>query len=289
MQSVAGTGCFSETARCFGVSQPTISNAISDLEEELHGKLFRRTRRCVELTSFGLSVIGHIDTIVRLVEEIEHQAERQAQPDGRVVRVAFSPMVDSPRLLGLLESFRSASGNPELVYRELSNSELEHGIANDKLDLICGIRIHDQPTYGRCPVYRERLRYLPQGGSEQDVPSEAITLDEISRRVLILPADVCGLASAIRDLFRQRRLQWDEYPGCPLSYSAIQDWTRQGIGGAILPESKIAGDAHLYPEIVTAEGDSLSITIEAAWLRVNHDPLLKRLTRFLRESTVETT
>lgn len=289
MKSVAGTGCFSTSARIFGVSQPTISNSISDLEEELHGKVFRRSTRCVELTPFGLSIIGYVDSIFQQIEEIEQQAERHARPDQRLVRVAFSPIVDGPRLFSLFESFRAGCRGLDFVYRECGANELETCLGQDRLDVICGIRIHDLPAQGRCPVYRELLRFLPRGGLGHAPPADSVNLAEISKEVLILPVDACGLASAVHELFRQQGLCFDEYPGHPLSYAVLQEWTREGLGAAILPESRIVGDARVYPVVAGADGRPESITVEAVWLRANHDPLVRQLTRFLRDNAVAAT
>jgi DNA-binding transcriptional LysR family regulator len=286
MKSVASTGCFSTSARLFGVSQPTISNAISDLEEELRVRVFRRTTRCVELTPFGASIIGYVECIVGLVEEIEQEAERHSHPDRELLRVAFSPIIDSSRLFGLFESFRSARRAVEFVYKECADAELESRLGKDKLDVICGIRIHDAPALGRCMLYDEVLRFLPKGGFANAPSSDAVSFAEISSDTLILPVDTCGLAPAIRELFRQRGIELDEYPGHPLSYSVLQEWSRAGIGAAILPESKIVGDSMTCPVVMAGDGRAETITVEAVWMRGNHDPLVKEFTRFLKENAL---
>lgn len=284
VKSVANTGCFSSSARLFGVSQPTISNAIADLEEELHVRIFRRTTRRVELTPFGEGIVAQVDSIVGLIEDIEQQSERYARPGRKLVRVAFSPIVDGPRLFRLFEAFRLERGGLDFVYKESAGSELEALLGQDKVDLICGIRIRDARTFGRCPVYRESLRYLPRGGLPQGPSSEQVWLADVARQTLILPADGCDLASATRELFRRQGLNFDEYPGHPLSYAVLHEWTCQGLGAAILPESRIVGDAGAYPLIVSAQGWPERITVEAVWVRASRDPVVRELARFMKDA-----
>jgi DNA-binding transcriptional LysR family regulator len=284
VKSVANTGCFSASARLFGVSQPTISNAIADLEEELHVRIFRRTTRCVELTPFGAGIVSHVDSIVGLIEDIEQQSERYCRPERRLLKVAFSPIVDGPRLFCLFEAFRVERRGLDFVYKESAGSELETHLGQEKVDLICGIRIRNTRSQGRCPVYRESLRYLPRGGVPQGPSSDQVWLADVARQTLILPADGCDLAPATRELFRRQGLDFDEYPGHPLSYAVLQEWTHQGLGAAILPESRIVGDAKAYPLIVSAQGWPERITVEAVWVRANRDPVVRELARFLKDA-----
>lgn len=52
-QAVAELQSFSRAAEHCHVTQPSLSNGIAQLENELGGKLFERTTRSVHLTPFG--------------------------------------------------------------------------------------------------------------------------------------------------------------------------------------------------------------------------------------------
>jgi LysR family transcriptional regulator, hydrogen peroxide-inducible genes activator len=285
VKAVAAAGSFSMAARDCGVSQPTISNAISDLEEELGTKLFRRTTRCVELTPFGASIMTYIDTILVLVEDIEQEAEACLRPERKVLRVAFSPIIDGPRLMHAFEAFQRSQPGLAFIYKECGVDELESRLGQEKIDVICGIRIQDRPTLGRCLLYWDTLRFLPQGGLDRYEGASTINLRDISREALILTVDLCGLAPAIRDLFRRRRLQLKEYGGHPMSYHVVQEWADQGIGAAILPESRVAGDATAYPLVVSG-GRPVTLAIEAVWMRGSSAPEhVKFFVNYLKESS----
>ncbi|MEM9278953.1 MAG: LysR family transcriptional regulator [Pseudomonadota bacterium] len=62
--AVADTGSFTRAADRCCVTQPALSNAISQFEEELGGKLFNRTTRSVTPTEFGKLIIPDMRNIM---------------------------------------------------------------------------------------------------------------------------------------------------------------------------------------------------------------------------------
>jgi LysR family hydrogen peroxide-inducible transcriptional activator len=65
------TKSFTLAARRCGISQPSLTNAIRALEDELGGALFQRKPR-IELTVLGLAVRPHFRSIIRAVEKTPH-------------------------------------------------------------------------------------------------------------------------------------------------------------------------------------------------------------------------
>ncbi len=155
---VAEMGSFSAAARDCGVSQPTISNAISDFEAELGAKLFKRTTRRVELTSFGRNLLHSIEGVLNSVHDLEQQAKTLLQPQHKLLRVAFSPIIDSLRLMALFAPFKQASHDLEIIYKKCSVADLEARLDSEQVDVICGIRLGDASKRGRCVLYRDVLR-----------------------------------------------------------------------------------------------------------------------------------
>jgi DNA-binding transcriptional LysR family regulator len=61
---------FTRAAKLCGVSQPSLSNAIQSLEDELGGPLFDRKPR-VRLSALGQAVRPHLEAIWREVMQME--------------------------------------------------------------------------------------------------------------------------------------------------------------------------------------------------------------------------
>ena len=183
---VAETGSFSAAARNCSVSQPTVSNAVSDLEAELGAKLFKRTTRRVELSAFGRYMLDSIEAVLNSVNDLERQAATFLNPHRTLLRAAFSPIIDSKRLMTLFEPFKQSHHDLEIIYKECSVEDLEARLENEKADVICGIRLRDTAGRGRCVLYQDILRYLPRGGLESYRGAATITTQEIARETLIL-------------------------------------------------------------------------------------------------------
>ena len=281
---VAETGSFSAAARNCGVSQPSVSNAVSDLEVELGAKLFKRTTRRVELTAFGRHVLSAVEAVLNSASDLERHAEAFLNPQRALLRAAFSPIIDSKRLMALFEPFKQGRRDLEIIYKECSVEDLEDRLEGEKADVICGIRLRDTAGRGRCVLYQDILRYLPRGGLETYRGASSVTTAEIARETLILTVGTCGLAPATRELFRRNKLKLREYSGQALSYHVLQEWSQLGIGAAILPESRIAGNAQAYP-VVVSNRRPVTIVYEAVWdHRASTTARVKAFSRYLKSA-----
>ncbi|MBI3896946.1 MAG: LysR family transcriptional regulator [Gammaproteobacteria bacterium] len=286
---VAKHGSFSAAARAADAAQPTVSNAISDLEAELGGKLFRRTTRRVELTAFGRELLQHINDVLNAAEILQRHAHTLLRPERKLLRVAFSPLIDSRRVIALFEPFRQSRTDVEIVYKECSVSDMESRLDQEQIDIICGVHLRADTGRGRCVLYRDPLRFLARGGTAQHRGQRHITLRDIARETLVLTAGSCGLAPATLDLFRASRLKVQAYPGQALSYQVLQEWSDLGIGAAILPESRIAGDAGAYPLVLAGE-TPVALAYEAVWSKsALHFPHIKDVTRYLKTAAAALT
>lgn len=265
VQVIARLGSFSAAARETGVSQPAISIAIADLEEQLHGKLFLRTTRHVELTELGVRVLHQINVVLDAVGELEREAASFLAPDRRVVRIAFSPVVDSRFLMALLEPFRARNLNYDFVFKECGVADMEERLDRGQVEVICGIRLREGAGRSRAILYRDVLRFLPRGGIDQQARAkQRISLACVAEDSLIFTGGACGFAPLVRDIFKARKLDLKEYPGEAMSFQVVQDWTEIGIGAAILPGRHITGDPTAYP-VVEFESEPIEVECSAVW------------------------
>jgi len=65
---------FTRAAKRCAVSQPSVSNAIKRLEEELGGELFHRTKNGAELSSLGVAIRPYLDQINKCTEGARREA-----------------------------------------------------------------------------------------------------------------------------------------------------------------------------------------------------------------------
>ena len=280
---VAQHGSFSEAGRRCGMSQPSVSASVSELEAALGARLFRRTTRRVELTAFGRALLPRISGILSDTENLSREARAVLEPNRGMLRVAFSQLIDVRRLSALIEPFRRARPDIEVVFKECDVGGLEARLDDEQIDVACGLDLADRPGRDRCLLYLDPLRFIP-GGSERPAHGTVIDLKDVAEHTFVLTVGTCGLASATRALFGKARVAITEYPGQAITYSALQEWADLGIGSALLPESRIRGDAERFPTVVIA-GQPVRLRYEAAWLRASADaPHVKAFLQILRKT-----
>ena len=101
--------------------------------------------------------------------------------------------------------------------------------------------------------------------SPTEARAAAARIDDVACRTLLLVPDTCGLTTFTRDLLADRGLPLRAYSGEAASYRVLEDWAGMGLGGALLPRSKVTrADSSTRP-VVDARGAAVTITYEAAW------------------------
>ncbi len=103
---VARTGSFSRAGRETGLSQPSVSRIIADLEKSVGVQLLTRTTRALTLTEAGTDYLARIEPILTALEEADHAARGTGELRG-LLRVGASPSFAVreviPRLPGFLD------------------------------------------------------------------------------------------------------------------------------------------------------------------------------------------
>lgn len=104
--AVAEAGGFAPAARRLGVSPPSTTRAVAELEARLGAKLLHRTTRAVSLTDAGARYLADCRRLLTEIEDAERQAAGvHAAPRGRVrvsASLMFGRMVVAPSLRRLL-------------------------------------------------------------------------------------------------------------------------------------------------------------------------------------------
>lgn len=111
--AVAEDAGFAPAGRRLGLSPPTVTRAISELEARLGARLLHRTTRSVTLTEAGVRYLEDSKRILAEIEDADRQAAGiHAEPSGLVTvtgSVLFGRMVVAPALMDLLDKYQNLS------------------------------------------------------------------------------------------------------------------------------------------------------------------------------------
>jgi DNA-binding transcriptional LysR family regulator len=126
---------FSRAAEKLHIAQPSLSQQLSKLEQELGVKLFRRTTNSVELTQAGQVFVDKSQAILDAVEQLKQEMDDMAQMRrGRLV-VGTLPITGSHILPFVLPAFGVQYPQIEVVLVEDTTAKLEQLTASGGTDL----------------------------------------------------------------------------------------------------------------------------------------------------------
>jgi len=101
---VARTGSFSRAGRESGLSQPSASRIIAELEREVGARLLVRTTRAVTLTEAGSDYLMRVEPLLTGLEEADHAARGTGELRG-VLRIALSSSFGTREVIPRLPAF----------------------------------------------------------------------------------------------------------------------------------------------------------------------------------------
>src|SRR6202007_291808 len=91
--AVAETGSFSPAAEQSHISQPSLSQQILKLEDELGARLFDRLGRSVRLTELGKTFLPRARAVLRELEAARGEVDERKDFVGGFLRIGVIPTV----------------------------------------------------------------------------------------------------------------------------------------------------------------------------------------------------
>jgi LysR family hydrogen peroxide-inducible transcriptional activator len=133
---ICEAGSLRKAAALLGVTQPTLGNRVSHLEDQLGAPLFDRSRGQSQPTDLALFIARRAATMADEARQLAEEAKRLASGKGGLVRIGVSPVpsrIMFPDIvIGLSEQFPGIS----LDVLSAPTSQLADGLTRRELDLI---------------------------------------------------------------------------------------------------------------------------------------------------------
>jgi LysR family transcriptional regulator, hydrogen peroxide-inducible genes activator len=135
--AVCKTNNFTKAASNCNVSQPALSRAIRQLEEEVGGQLFRRERDLTHITDLGMLLRPHFERIIGELSAVKIDAKRFLTLEQANVNLGIMCTVGPTRFTTLLSHFSACypgislqitEGVPKLLSEKLTKGELDVAI-----------------------------------------------------------------------------------------------------------------------------------------------------------------
>ena len=266
--AVADCGTMSEAARKLGITQPSISQAIGDIEKEYGILLFARVNKRLRLTETGREFLPYAKRVLALENEMDeflrNAAEQARIRIGATVTVGTCLMARfgeelSRRVPGIRTEVKVA--NTRAIEDDLLSGGLDIGLVEGRIShpdlkvetaigdgmvFICGM---DHPLCGKSRV----------------------TLEEVAAESLILREKGSGTRAQLEEVLRERGLRADVIWEC-CNTEAILNAVSRGHGVSVISSRLV--DDYGHPRHVWA-AEIADITFDRSFSLVYHkDKLL---------------
>ncbi len=176
---------FGRAAEVCGVTQPTLSSAIRQLEEQLGVQLVFRGSRFQGLTPEGQRVLDWARRIAGDMRALKDEMRAVRAGLSGNIRLGVIPTA-LPMIAGLTGPFTARHPNVRVSILSRTSAEILSGI--ERLELDAGITYLDNEPLGRVaqiPLYAEFYRLLCAAGSPL-ADRESVTWAEVAEQPLCL-------------------------------------------------------------------------------------------------------
>jgi len=143
---------FTRAAEQCNVTQPSLTRAIKQLEDELGGPLFHRERANSHLTDLGRLMEPHLKQVLAEIENAKDRARSVTALDQATLTLGVMCTIGPTKLLGLIASFRSNYPNVNLLVRDAKGQDLQDMLLQGELEVA---------LYGLPEGVDERLHMMP--------------------------------------------------------------------------------------------------------------------------------
>lgn len=126
---------FSKAALKLYTAQPSLSQQIKDLEEDVGVKLLHRTKRKVELTEEGAVFLEQARLTLAQADKAIAMARQVSQAKQQILRIGFVPVAEMKIFPYVLPSLRVQNADLKIELQSLNNSEQMKRLQKGELDL----------------------------------------------------------------------------------------------------------------------------------------------------------
>ncbi len=261
--AVCDTLNFTRAAEMCHVSQPSLTQAIKKLEDELGGALLVRERNRTRLTQLGEMMHPHMEQILSQAQDAKANAHHFLNLDKTPLRIGVMVTIGPLRLAPFLAHFQREYPGIEVELHEGKEDALLKRLLAEDLDIAITAPVNDiDPRFAVRHLYSESyVVVFPPGhryesydkGRLKDVSREPY-LDRLSCELRDTVMQVCGEQEVeLYATYRSEREDW------------IQGMVMARLGVAFMPEYSIVvegiGSRPLVEPEVTRQ--VLAVTLDA--------------------------
>lgn len=200
---------YTKAAEELSMTQPSLSHAISALEEELGILLFEKHGRNVQLTEYGKLFLPYVEDALQELENGTKKLKEVASKENSIISIGYIYTLSLHFIPTIINNFKKEHANSSIQFSLKEGctiapctESLVSNLKKGKLDLIFASLIPNDPEIEFLPISEQNLvAILPN-----DCPlANHVTVDlqDTKNLMLVHYSGKIGLKKEINDLFKR--------------------------------------------------------------------------------------
>lgn len=247
--SIVDYGSLGKAAEKLFVAQPSLSQQMTRLEEDLGVLLLLRSNHGVTPTPEGEALYRHARVVLRQMEQLKQEVTKGGGAESGTVAVGLPTTMASVLAVPLFERVQDTYPGIRLQLFESMSGYLNELLANGRLDLAILFRGSDTPGITALPVFDEALYVLGEPGGEVSARSTTCPLAKLAGVRLVAPGVLNGLRLLLERTFSRENVDLNIVADID-SLPTLISIAHLGRACTILPGSAVAQlDASRLPKM----------------------------------------
>lgn len=204
--AAAETGSFTRGAHREHVTQPTLSQQLLKLENELGTKLFDRRQHRVELTTSGRTFLRSVKTILTQLHDAKEEIQKSTNEDSGSIRVGATPTLTQYMLSPIVGKFSQNHPATKIHVVEDLQFRLLAALRSGLLDMalvhlpVAGREFRTQKLIQQS-LYVALPTNHPLAGHKQ------VRLSQLRQEPFLLLRDGLRFGTIVREILRNARIE----------------------------------------------------------------------------------
>ena len=280
-QTIATYQHFRQAATVLNLSQPSLSQSISSLEEELGIPLFERQGRNVRLTKYGKIFLEHADSVLREVRFAKEHMKQLANNQGHVDIAYVFPLADY-YIPHIVRKFLQQEENKNITFsfRQNHTTDMIAGLKSDRYDVIFGSYVKDEPDIEFIPIIHQEIVVITPKGHPL-TKLEAVPLKDLEQFPVIGYEYTSGLGKFTKEIYASYGLSPNIVCESP-DENAISSLVAEEFGIALVANVDLLKKKNVC--ILPIAGSPLQHTVYLAYRKDRYQiHSVKNFIRFIQE------
>ena len=257
--AVAEAGSFSRAANRLGISQPSVSQQMRDLEAGLRVSLFQRRGKRILLTPRGLIFQEHARAILRQLENFLQELSSEPGQLRGALHLGVVPILNVPLVPDLLGLFAADHPGISVIVEEISSTEIETALEEGRMDVGLGFVTRHSPNLRYERLCTDEFALIVSAAHPWS-HRRVIPLSELHQQRLLQLPDSFVMRRMTDDVCRNHQVR----PRTIAEINAIETLLRSLAplqAAALMPKIALRGREGLNLKAIRLRGKKLGLEI----------------------------